>query len=98
MFNSQVIKETENFCIAVEEREGILFVHVEVENYSKGVHKEMKGVMEDLGREAWILGWDEIYAYTPNPKFCKMMCDCKEIGEIEDHNVKVMVWQLEPQL
>lgn len=98
MFNIEVIKETENFRIAVEEREGTLFVHVKVENYSKGVHKEMESVIQDLGKEAWILGWNEIYAYTPNPKFCRMMCNCQEIGEVDDHNVKVMVWKLEPQL
>lgn len=98
MYKLETLAETENYLITLEERDGVLFVHMEVDFYNKTILKELRSLMEDLEREAWILGWDELFSYTANPKFARALCDCKEIGEIEQENLKVMVWVLKPQL
>lgn len=99
MSNVKEIYCDENFDVQVEEREGMLFLHCEVENFSKSVLKQMKAVMEEIKLACFYNGWNQIFSYTPNPKFGRLMGG-KKIDEftVSGKHYEVMVWELEQQL
>lgn len=90
------IYSDENFDVKVEEQEGIMFLHCDVENFNKSVLKQMKAVMEEIKVAAFCHGWDEIFSYTPNPKFAKMLGG-ESIDSFRTNNqdYEVMRWALE---
>ena len=73
MSNIVEVYSDEDFQVEVEERDGILFLHCEVEKYNKTVKKRMQEVFQDIKDACVFFGWDAIHAYTPNPKFSKLM-------------------------
>lgn len=95
MSNVQEIYQDENFEVKVEEKEGILFLHCEVENFNKSVLKQMKVVMEEIKLACTAYGWTQIFSYTPNPKFGRLMGG-ESIDKFThlDKEYEVIVWEL----
>lgn len=95
MSNHRVLYKDENFNAVLEEKDSILFLHCEVDNFSKSVFKQMQVVLEEIKVACLSHGWEELFSYTPNPKFGKMLGG-EKIDEFEYMNkhYEVLRWEL----
>ncbi len=61
----------DDFTVKLEEVDGLLFVHVNVERFTPSSFKRMKALWEEIYERAWYGGYESIYAYTPDETFVK---------------------------
>ena len=84
-----------DFNVKVEEQDGIMFLHCDVENFNKTVLKNMRTVFEEIKVAAAYFGWEEIFSYTPNPKFAKILGgESINSFEVCGKTYEVMKWEL----
>lgn len=62
-----------DLLVEAEMVKGNPFIHVSVLRFNKSVMKKIKEVWEDVKAGFYYEGYDEIYAVSPNDKFCKVM-------------------------
>ena len=68
-----VIWNDGNIKIEVEHYEGLLYLHCEVVNKNITSFRKTKELFLQICTLAKELGYDELWAVTPNPRFCKLL-------------------------
>jgi hypothetical protein len=93
------VYEDEDFSVVLEEWSSILFLHCYVDNYSKSVKKKMLDIFEELKQACFYNGWEELYSYTPNGKFARMLPGAEKIDSFKQGDVEyeVFEWVLKQQ-
>jgi hypothetical protein len=88
--------EDENFKVLLEDREGYLFLHVYVFNYNRMIKKQMAEMFEEIKEWADEECYDGIFAYTPNPKFCRVFGKYNHLRTINlgEEKYEVLQWEL----
>lgn len=90
---TRTVYEDEDFSVVLEERCSILFLHCYVDNYSKSVKKKMLDVFEELKQAAFYNGWGELYSYTPNGKFARLLPGAEKIDSFEEGGTEYEVFE-----
>jgi len=84
-----------NFTVQVEEQEGIMFLHCQAEEFSKSIWKQMKVVMEEIKLASAAHGWEEMFTYTRNGKFARLLgAEPIDKFELRGEEYEVMRWPL----
>lgn len=92
---TRTILETEHYEVKEEILNGILFLHLYVFDERLSVYKEMKQEWEKIKDECANIGWEHIFTYSQNHKFCikwggKLVNTVVQDGE----EYGVYVWEL----
>ena len=88
--------KTEDYKIAIEQKEDIFFLHCEVSNFSPSTMKQIQFDFYNILEVFLEAGVDTLYAYTPDVKFCQSLLPCEVIGEIElsDEEYAIVEWDI----
>lgn len=65
--------EDEDYTVTLEESEGLLFVHIEVYNFSKDIFLRIKQSWWELLFQCYLYGYEFLHTYTKNKKFADKM-------------------------
>lgn len=90
-----VLCETDSFVAKGEVYNNLLFLHCEVKKNTKSALKEILSGLEILKEEAYLAGWDEMYTYTQNPRWVRLLGGIylTEIV-IDEKRYEVYKWEL----
>lgn len=69
----QVYIDNDYYRVVLEDCDSYLFVHVDVFKWSPSVLKMMKCDWEELKYDAYMNGYDNIFTYTQNMKYSKLI-------------------------
>mgnify|MGYP003134508966 CR=1 FL=1 len=96
----QHIYDDDDFSVKVECVDGVPFVHIDVERYSKTVRKNILAQFEELREALYAHGWERAYSYTRNEKFRKLVPKGEVIDtfEYDDETYEVVKWELKSSL
>jgi len=95
MSNLVEIYNDGNFEVQAEEKDGIVFLHCQASEFNKSVWKTMKAVMEEIKVASSFHGWDEIFTYTRNGKFARLLgAEPIDTFELCGEEYEVMKWSL----
>ena len=72
--SKEVFYEDKNFRIVVEPYEGNLVVHCSVTRWTHSVLKKLYKEFVRLVEISEERGYKGLDAYSPNPKFCELLC------------------------
>lgn len=86
-----VLAETDDFCIEGEEAEGLLFLHCEVDNFSKSVLKEIREAFYEILDAASDIG-KYVYSVTKNERFVKALGIPYEVVT-SDGDERLVTWE-----
>lgn len=90
----EVYSGNDNYIMSIEDVDSYLFVHIDVHNWSPSILKLIRCDFEELKLDAYGNGYDNIFSYTSNPKFAKLVDgSCKYADSIDD-GVEVLYWEL----
>ena len=68
-----IYEDNELVLVTLEEIEGLLYVHVDVKQFSKVVVEYLQALWDQIQMDAWYSGYDDIFSYTKNSKFVKLI-------------------------
>lgn len=88
----EVIYKTSDYEVALENYQGSLFIHVEVFKNSLGTIRELKGKFEELKSLLVEVGYENLWAYSKNNKFCKLF-GATDKGSL-DNGLNLYNWHL----
>lgn len=66
--NVVTLVETDNYIVRGEEKDGLVFLHCDVENFNKTVLKEMREVFKEILSSFYFGGYDEVFTYVEKDK------------------------------
>lgn len=89
---------TKDYTLSFENINGYLFVHIGVRNFSKAILTSMKKAWWEFSRYAYFEGYEEIFAYTCDPRIAKMVGGAVEIGQddpdLVNTGLRMFKWEL----
>lgn len=98
--SERIVYEDDDAKVVAEVIDGLLFCHCFVkEGMSRDTLRKWKRWWAILKEEFYIVGWDELYTYTPNIRWCKLLDkDFEHVGTIDrdGKQIEVLKWVLTP--
>lgn len=95
-----ILYEDDDVKVGAQVVDGLLFCHCYAKRgMSRDTLRKWRRWWGILKEEAWISGFDDIFTYTPNLKWCKLLDNSYEhIDSIDSPNGKLEVlrWELKP--
>lgn len=90
----EVIWDDGNIVIAVEHEEGLLYLHCTVEERSITSFRKTKQLFNQLCELADGMGL-EVRAITPNPRFCRLLCDATTVEVFTHEGImyEELIWE-----
>lgn len=94
--SNKTVYEDKDFKAVLEVKDEILFIHCYTNSFSKAVLKQMREVFEEIKVACAAHGWEDLFSYTPNPKFGRLFGG-EKIDEFEhlEKTYEVLRWELE---
>lgn len=96
--NEVILYEDDDVKVGAEVVDGLLFCHCYAKtNMSKSVLKKWRRWWGILKEEALLAGFNDVFTYTPNLHFCKLLDNSFEhIKTIDSPNgpLEVLKWEL----
>lgn len=93
-----LLYEDQDMLLEEEFVEGVVFIHLSVHNFNKTSLKRMRTLMKTLKLSYAMDGFREIFALTPDTKFCKLVDHTFKVIDsyvIEGKNMEVIVWEIQ---
>lgn len=97
--SKEVVYEDDDFALEEQIEQGVVFIHLLVYRFNKTVLKKMQGMFQVLKGTYKEDGYGEIFAFTPDPKFCRLIdpsAKTIESGVVRGKKMEVLVWDLTP--
>lgn len=91
-FQRKTYVETNDFKVYLEEIQGQVFIHVHIYNFSKSILKEIKKYWAEIVYRMYLLGYENLYAYTKDHRIINMIGGAKQIDKTKD-NYEVWKWE-----
>ena len=89
----RTFSENDNYKLVIEMEQETIFLHISVFNWGKSVLKSIREDMDKILQHSKELGWDEIYAYTPNVKFANLIEPCEVVASMEGRDdLTIVKW------
>ena len=67
--------EDNDFIVELEETDGLLYIHVTVDNWKPSVYKKMVALWREIYERAWWGGYESIFGVTWNKQFIDRFVD-----------------------
>lgn len=93
-----VYKETNDYCVRIQEADGWILVHLDVYNWSPSMLKHLRQLFDKGLKEFADKGHELVFSSTLSEqtvKFCKLVKPVYEIREIDYYGTKywVVAWE-----
>mgnify|MGYP001553592429 CR=1 FL=1 len=88
--------ENEDYNLSLEEKDGLLFVHLIFFNVSKNIIKDISSKWNEIKEKCYWLGYEYIYTYTTDPRVPKLFDGWEPVTEVNYYGTKyeVIRWEL----
>lgn len=92
-FNRQTYYEDEDIKVYLEEIDDNIFIHVGIFNISKSILQRIKEKWGEVVIKMYVLGYEELFAYTKDRRIINMIGGAVKIGQEKDY--EVYKWELQ---
>lgn len=87
--------ETEDFLAKAEVIDNILFLHCDVKRNTVSSLKSVREGFSILKEEAYLHGWDEMYTYTQNGRWVRLIGgQYQQTVIVNDKEYEVYKWEV----
>lgn len=87
VYEKKVYYQDEDILVWLENIEEQIFLHLVVTNMTKAVVRKIREKWGEVAIKAWTAGYSELFVYTRDERFVKLIGGADYIGPAEDYGV-----------
>lgn len=92
IMTKRVFYADDDFILILEELNEQAFVHVHLNEFSRKIFKKLLEQWKEVLMRFYLLGYEEIFTYTKDPRIVNMVGGAQKIDEHEGY--EVYKWEL----
>lgn len=87
VYEKRVYYKDDDILVWLENIEEQIFLHLVVTNMTKSVVKKIRDKWEEVAIRAVNAGYDELFVYTKDERFVRLIGDAEYLGPAQDYGV-----------